>query len=94
MPSSLATVTPNVPVLATSMLHSVRRLDGPNEVWMCDAHRSGCGRYQKPVRSCTCGRCGFTGTLREALLHTAENQWIASPNLPRELQLTPEQEAA
>lgn len=92
MPASLATVTQSTPTIQSGMLHAIRRLRGPNEVWMCDAHRGTCARFQR--RRCDCGRCGFTGSLAQGLRHVAERQWAARAPLPKELQLTPEQEAA
>lgn len=43
---------------------------------------------------CAAKGCSFvTEEFPSALRHTTQNQWVATPNLPKELQLTPEQEA-
>jgi hypothetical protein len=42
-----------------------------------------------------CTACSFVSeSLGDAVKHTTSNQWTASPNLPPELQLSPEQEGA
>lgn len=45
---------------------------------------------------CYAKGCSFapTESMPEAIAHVSQRQWVATPNLPPELELTAEQEAA